>query len=997
MSSLNFTQMSPSLPCQTDGTYALVDNKFVFSRLAGPQESLRVLPSSSRAFPHDLRSQQSELYWLEDQFLFLALVPAQYPFHVPMLRCLDHTVDTIPTEPNATKFRLSSDLRKEWHSLEKTLKLVAESMAKAIQIPFPFSLWRTPTSFGYKLACNTAEVAADMAIRSRDAFKPLLAFISMALLALQESGLCSWHTDVCREAEIHPQFIADIEALCLQSMSPRIGAIVDVTHCNLPSWVFNRLKNFDMPFILFWGDHTYRTVPTQWLTEAPPATIIAKFRLPSSFNIVHQSPTPTVKPTSATGSHDTTTSQYGVTAIQPHTSNFPPVEKNSGQHQGEPMCRFFARREEANRKALQTESNASRTTRLQREENAKKFKCPGIKAARVYTWEKSEEGYRIRTAAGRQNYASEWSCYGRNQKRYDSFRDEWDLCSEFDPNHVLEDVYDDDDEDEYWPYHTRPMLSRISPLLDQAGCSPLVPENSLSVDQNVSMSFAVPMGDDGAMQGPASSQNQSSRPAESPQDQDTPMSLVCDVVLQGNETNRDHPLQPADDQDVAMSSSFATDDDAMQGLASSQDPGQPGSLGVPEIGDGALQPPDTPKIDDDVPKISTLQSVDDGAPDTIPEVNVSVDDLAYIRFGFVGNTDKDGICSRGDPSWHDVCTFVGQTFARRGPVSDSTRVALRAFFGGFIHKERTISQCDLDMEDSDVFQQRRAFLIQRKFLNETDFYIISSEEKPLPYKLALTSAASIVELLRLRIGPDLDQVIKYLLTRGIPFRTLIQGPTVRPAPDNTHTGLGYRPIGYKPDHVDFVAYEALRNTFLATPRGRAALMAGGILGRLAREAAKENDVFVGPTDDVFVNGVCLSDMNTGTAYWDDGFTPVEIDLICGSYQIETGDSFCFFALVFRKKLINFAGQINKTSPTGLQLAEVSWWPKPAAWNRSGLNIGYWSSDCEEWYQNRLSEIRSQKADPRSHAKWKHALRLGRRSVRQVVDVNEQQAKNWLGI
>ncbi|PBK83342.1 hypothetical protein ARMGADRAFT_945162, partial [Armillaria gallica] len=40
---------------------------------------------------------------------------------------------------------------------------------------------------------------------------------------------------------------------------------------------------------------------------------------------------------------------------------------------------------------------------------------------------------------------------------------------------------------------------------------------------------------------------------------------------------------------------------------------------------------------------------------------------------------------------------------------------------------------------------------------------------------------------------------------------------------------------------------------------------------------------------------------------------------------------------------------------------ISWFPKPAAWELSGLNIGFWSSDCKSWYQGHLAEINSPNA------------------------------------
>ncbi|KAF8870299.1 hypothetical protein BD779DRAFT_1409379, partial [Infundibulicybe gibba] len=56
------------------------------------------------------------------------------------------------------------------------------------------------------------------------------------------------------------------------------------------------------------------------------------------------------------------------------------------------------------------------------------------------------------------------------------------------------------------------------------------------------------------------------------------------------------------------------------------------------------------------------------------------------------------------------------------------------------------------------------------------------------------------------------------------------------------------------------------------------------------------------------------------------------DIICGVYYIYTG--------------------IKD------QVSDSSWWPKMYTWKKSGYNVGYWSTDCENFYQRRLKEIQS---------------------------------------
>ncbi|KAJ7132400.1 hypothetical protein C8R44DRAFT_537595, partial [Mycena epipterygia] len=61
-----------------------------------------------------------------------------------------------------------------------------------------------------------------------------------------------------------------------------------------------------------------------------------------------------------------------------------------------------------------------------------------------------------------------------------------------------------------------------------------------------------------------------------------------------------------------------------------------------------------------------------------------------------------------------------------------------------------------------------------------------------------------------------------------------------------YSGLGFRPANYKPDLQDYHTYVSIRRQFLRSPRGRAALLYGGIVGRLARSVVSEDEVFRGP-------------------------------------------------------------------------------------------------------------------------------------------------------
>ena len=104
----------------------------------------------------------------------------------------------------------------------------------------------------------------------------------------------------------------------------------------------------------------------------------------------------------------------------------------------------------------------------------------------------------------------------------------------------------------------------------------------------------------------------------------------------------------------------------------------------------------------------------------------------------------------------------------------------------------------------------------------------------------------------------------------------------QPAGPVPQVGLGYRPPGYKPNAADYAEYKAARELFLRGPRGRVALMRGGILWRLGIETLGVDVVLAGPTDDVHQQAA------PGMIYCDDELTADEEELICGVYLVYTG-------------------------------------------------------------------------------------------------------------
>ncbi|KAJ7664375.1 hypothetical protein DFH06DRAFT_986073 [Mycena polygramma] len=196
----------------------------------------------------------------------------------------------------------------------------------------------------------------------------------------------------------------------------------------------------------------------------------------------------------------------------------------------------------------------------------------------------------------------------------------------------------------------------------------------------------------------------------------------------------------------------------------------------------------------------------------------------------------------------------------------------------------------------------------------------------------------------------------------------------RPPSPPRFTGLGRRRVDFKPTIADYEMYVTLRDRFLTSPRGRAALFAGGIVGQLARQIVDEKVASLGPSPDVFLNGICLCDGHSEGAYWDDVLTEQDIDLICGVYEVATG-------------------RINKTTQDP-QTSQISWWPKPTAFSSSGLNTGWWSPDCDHWFEERLSKIKSGTAKLHTQTEWKRYIRFYKKS-HDIAIANERISNEFL--
>jgi hypothetical protein len=77
-------------------------------------------------------------------------------------------------------------------------------------------------------------------------------------------------------------------------------------------------------------------------------------------------------------------------------------------------------------------------------------------------------------------------------------------------------------------------------------------------------------------------------------------------------------------------------------------------------------------------------------------------------------------------------------------------------------------------------------------------------------------------------------------------------------------------------------------TVLSSPQGRAALLRGGIVARIAKEYISNDSAFEGPSVEVTAHQVgYLVPSEDGIRLCDDDLTEHEVAIICGSYSLYT--------------------------------------------------------------------------------------------------------------
>ncbi|KDR77508.1 hypothetical protein GALMADRAFT_138610 [Galerina marginata CBS 339.88] len=335
--------------------------------------------------------------------------------------------------------------------------------------------------------------------------------------------------------------------------------------------------------------------------------------------------------------------------------------------------------------------------------------------------------------------------------------------------------------------------------------------------------------------------------------------------------------------------------------------------------------------------------------------------------------------------WEECLMSVGLCKGKHQPQPGLSH-PIMAFIHGLQGSGPKAHECDFLPDNRQYLGDS---IIRKSFhkLNDSLYLLHNSvldAKSVCGWQFAVTTLASAVYILRYITTvadisgiPSSMALARHLAEEGIPFRTFLNldhHPSFISL-DAIKVKIPRRVANYNFVPGDYETYVVHRKHLLATPRARAAILHGTIVGRLAKEHfAVESSVF-GPSSAVTLHRLGYSVKAAGTTYWDDGLTNDEIAVICGMHHCFTGN--------------------------GDQIAQVSWWPLPHYWESKNnmYNWGHWTEVAETWYQDRLKKIRDGDVKygvPLSQADWRNALKkspLWRKVATRIREMSSQQFDN----
>ncbi|KAJ7038526.1 hypothetical protein C8F04DRAFT_1179545 [Mycena alexandri] len=923
-----------------------------------------------------------EMRYITPRYCYLMFVPIRNPWRTRVLNCLDYAKHKLPivfTEGEG--WHLALDLADRWLDLEVSLRELGRALFLAAPyqyIPWAASSFFFPSRFKFIAKFRTEQAARFAAWLSIENFLPLVGYVVMGVWMMQwredEEGQSAqdWRTVAADRANVDRTFLDYVENELCDWREQRVGGLYQMrigdphhllsgermvveddrrTHTELETILMQLMMvTFPIPIVLSWGPlppqfspldvpqpfHAYipaaeelcdlakdtgRLNFSRWDVCRDGSWVRNPYVPPSPLPIAASPPFP-AEPAFSPRPDDTRATQG--------SAPFPSLPRHSQQRTNESIEAFFARRRKGDKTLLAAETPKARQSRKSRTAHAKQG---GIlpKKTGVFVWE-NEGGHYIRHRQDRAIVDEIWRDFTPSQRRYDPFRNEWDLCTLFENGEpVFGDAYatargkdSDDDDDDYDEAMTIDHDDAMTIDHDDAMTidHPTFPPN---VDWNAMASLAAQGG------------TQTELPGSAPQSEEVVDDYLSEVDDVPNLTESEIPVRdPRQSSRSLVTTLFA-------------------KYGADRRTDTVYEP-----------------------------VGSNLLDALRQRYGFVLPSSPDTFVAR--ETYQPLKNASRLTHIAGLPDDEASWASvpglanvMKIFFGQCI-KARYVNDIDKTLLDfhihgppSTIWDIRREHLTSMLDpMNSSYYYVLRKKGAGLGESAILfPSATDVLEVIRRGLG-DMGDIIKFLLGRGMKFWFAQISADIMPAGKttphrrrrNAGSGIGFRSQSHTFNVEDHNAYLVqLDAQLLHINRAAIALQYGGVIARLARPEVSDDQFVANITDiDHYDVGDCLWDQTSKHSYWHLCLSDPEIELLCGVYDRATDQP--------NKNI--------KNTEDG-QTAQVSFWPRPHSWARGNLEGAWWTPQCETWFQKRMSQLTSGGEFPSmpNGSQWRNNLKFSK--------------------
>ncbi len=689
---------------------------------------------------------------------------------------------------------LNPDVQKAWYALENSLTFITNKLLSVAinglesKLPVDASYWPSPSDWGYTMVHKDERSARRAVAKSQDACAVLAARCSMAIALVTTDANADppqW-IQLLKDEDVPPAWIDVLRDSVLSNLSPglRVGAFIDLMpgSQSRTAWINHVpcMIRANLPVYIWWSD----------LREPGLSEVLAEFPflkpyVPSQYGVYVVPELPDMM-SKLRFRWPSSPASPSISVHQPADTAIPHGQR---QRSGESCFEFFARRKQLNAAKEQDETPDHRAARLAREQKAAKYARP-TRPTCVFLWiEVGDIDMTVPSEMLALDYRSYikpnvvgevWETHPNSQKLYDSWTNEWDICSKLSPDDYIEDPWDKFDRFE-------------------------IPEH---------------------------------RPGS-------------ELIGTGTQAFQDdlHFIHGA-------------------------------------YGDGA----------------------DNGLARWQPSsVWGSLRDMCYYRYGLISEIAEGSAINYREFTAQTLQKIYGVTSNELNPFNENAVLPLSALVTSLLRTPTTPSAPGLiwDLNPACDFALRNSththydMHITRVTLNRTLYYRIRYQDDPdgLNWWDLIVDSVTAVELYRLKFIRYSVDAVRYLVVRGMRFHTVFQ-PDPRQCNDMVlyppiRATLGWRERDFKPDFWDYKEYQRRAYAILCEPRGRAALLCGGIVWRLAVEILGSGEDFPrfdmvdqGPLADVWHYGQAFVPPR-GDPFYDDALSSDELDVICGVYKMFT--------------------------------------------------------------------------------------------------------------